>query len=260
MKKLQAHYVIYILLAVFYSLSLIPAIFAETGYVSDMLILSLKEGPGRQYNTLRTLRSNTPVEILEVTERFLKIKTEEEDIGWVESQYITKELPKAMIIEQLTAKIAQLEGKSPASATGEGESAQGEPGSKIDNKITDAKTINEYINRIKSLEAALNSQIEKNRTLQAELSSSNREESQEGLNRSAVNEQNIEENELQKDGFEGEERGSSDLSENGNISIPDDDMLKTSMIKWFCAGAGVLIAGWFIGRNFTGGRRHGLLD
>ena len=83
---------------------------AQTAYVSDMLILSLKEGPGRQYNTIKTLRSNTPIEIISTADRFLKIQTEEGDVGWVESQYVTKEIPKTLIIEQLNNKIAQLEG------------------------------------------------------------------------------------------------------------------------------------------------------
>jgi len=255
MKTLRIHYLIYILLAVLCYLSVIPAIFAETGYVSDMLILSLKEGPGREYNTLKTLRSNTPVEIIETTDRFLKVKTEEGDVGWVENQYITHELPKAIIIEQLTDKIALLEGRRPGSQTEQGESSESQAGNKSDNTIVDSKTSMEYINRIKSLEVALNAQVEKNRALQAQLSRTKPDQNQEALSESTI----IEED-LQKDSDKGEEMSSSDLAGNDNMVLPDDDMLKTAMIKWFCAGAGVLIAGWFIGRNFTGGRRRGLLE
>lgn len=261
MKTTRKYCIIYIVFAILYSFSVVPALFAETGYVSDMLILSLKEGAGRQYNTLRTLRSNTAVEILETTDKFLKVKTEEGDIGWVESQYITHEVPKTIIIEQLTEKIALLEGKNPASANGQKESSDNRPENQIDKKADDGKINMEYMERIKALEVALNTQIERNRALELQLKSNQKPPlTQDSLSKDSIHEDNIEE-EFQKENVEvTEDKDPSIFSSNGNMVLPDDDVLKTAMIKWFCAGAAVLIAGWFIGRNFTGRRRRGLLD
>ncbi len=281
MKKIDKRSVFYIVAILIYSLTGTSSIFAETGYVSDMLILSLKEGPGRQYNTIKTLRSNTPVQIIETTDRFLKIETEEGDIGWVEGQYITKELPKSIIIEQLNKKIAELEAKAPNSAYKELTiKSQTEDVTKqtVNQPVSSENALNtkeaEYINKIKALETALNSQIEKNRVIEMQLKSSKAAQ-QNGANPSDYNitkssddnaniiEEDIEESSYQSNSYL-EEDGStpSFFSENNMLLLPDDDILKTAMIKWFCAGAAVLIAGWFIGRSFSGGRRGrgGLLD
>ncbi|MBF0468416.1 MAG: TIGR04211 family SH3 domain-containing protein [Desulfamplus sp.] len=265
MKRTHRNCTIYILSIFLYALAAIPSLHAQTGYVSDMLILSLKEGPGRQYNTIKTLRSNTPVEILDTRERFLKIRTQEGDNGWVESQYITHEIPKTIIIQQLTEKIAQLEASSDNPEGTQKKSSE----STIDNIDTDLKNDKEasYINKIKSLETALSAQIEKSRLLEAQLSNMDSEQNHEpSLNPISIGDNNIEEediDELQKEipGDE-EENGFSIYSIPKTLFSSDDDVLKTAMIKWFCAGAGVLIAGWFIGRSFSGVRRSGggLLD
>lgn len=226
---------VYTISILIFSLILTPSAFAETGYVSDMLILSLKEGPGRQFNTIKTLRSNTQVDILETTERFLKVQTLEGDVGWVESQYVTKELPKTLIIEELNKKIEQLEAKNQAGVTQNIEVNQSQNINKINElELTTNKEM-DYTNKIKSLESALNRELEKNRRLEIQLRNAK------------------------------EESESSHFYSNTTdteSSLPDDDTLKTAMIKWFCAGAAVLIAGWFIGRSFSGARRSsgGLLD
>lgn len=74
---------------------------ADTRYVSDMLILSLREGQGPQYEIIRTLKTGTPIEVLEESERYLRVRTQEGEEGWVEKQYISSEEPKAVLIAGL---------------------------------------------------------------------------------------------------------------------------------------------------------------
>lgn len=295
MKKNKKNYAIYIVSILIYSLTVTPCLFAEKGYVSDMLILSLKEGPGRQYNTIKTLRSNTPIEIVSTADRFLKIQTEEGDVGWVESQYVTKEIPKTLIIEQLNNKIAQLEGRGVDSQSAQNTEAsqitevtaqlQNQPNSfQSDFNIKET----EYLDRIKSLEAALNTQIERNKLMEAHLlkaksqqakftseqmpeqnnSSTQLDVNNDNQPASQSIDTNIAEKDIEEEVYPVSSRAHVDegdnllFSEKEMVFLPDDDVLKTSMIKWFCAGAGVLIAGWFIGRSFSSGKRgrDGLLD
>ena len=70
---------------------------ADTRYVSDMLILTLREGQGSQYKAIRTLRTGTPIEVLEESARYFRVRTQEGEEGWVEKQYISPEEPKAVI-------------------------------------------------------------------------------------------------------------------------------------------------------------------
>jgi SH3 domain protein len=83
---------------------------AETQYVSDMLILCLRAGPGDEYKVIRTLRSDTPVEVLEEDKGYLKVRTDEGEEGWVLKQYLSSNTPKPVIIAALKRDVKQLEG------------------------------------------------------------------------------------------------------------------------------------------------------
>jgi SH3 domain protein len=89
---------------------------ADTRYVSDMLILTLREGQGPQYKIIRTLKTGTPIEVLEESTRYLRVRTQEGEEGWVEKQYISPEEPKAVILaglkketNRLKARVEELE-------------------------------------------------------------------------------------------------------------------------------------------------------
>ncbi len=58
----------------FLSCILLRAAYGETHYVTDILILNLREGPGIDHKVIRTLKSNMPVEILEESDRYLNAK------------------------------------------------------------------------------------------------------------------------------------------------------------------------------------------
>jgi SH3 domain protein len=73
-----------------------------------MLILSLREGPGNEHKVIKTLQTNTPLEVLEEEEGFLKVRTEGGEEGWVAQQYITSDIPKPTIIAGLNREIEEL--------------------------------------------------------------------------------------------------------------------------------------------------------
>lgn len=81
---------------------------AERRYITDFLRVTLREGPGTDYAVIRTLNSNTPVDVFEEEDRYLKVRTESGVVGWVPKQYITSKIPKPKIIEGLKEEIEQL--------------------------------------------------------------------------------------------------------------------------------------------------------
>ena len=81
---------------------------ADRRYVSDMLIITLRAGMGREYRVIKTLKTNTPVEVLEESEEYLRVLTDEGEEGWVAKQYITSEVPKYVIIEGLKKETNRL--------------------------------------------------------------------------------------------------------------------------------------------------------
>jgi SH3 domain protein len=84
---------------------------ADRRYVSDMLIITLREAPDADSRVLRTLRTGAPVEVLEESGRYLRVQTEAGEEGWVPEQYIAAETPKVIIIAQLKDEINRLREK-----------------------------------------------------------------------------------------------------------------------------------------------------
>ena len=84
---------------------------AETQYVTDMLILNLRDNPSKEYKVITGLKTNTPVEVLEERGRYLRVQTKDGEEGWVPKQYITAKTPKPLIIEQLKKQIDRLKEK-----------------------------------------------------------------------------------------------------------------------------------------------------
>lgn len=154
MRKLKLHAFMLIPM-----LSLIPMIsFAKTGYVSDILLLAFRQGPGNNFNVVKTLKSNTPVSILDEENGFYKVELQSKEIGWVNKKFIIFELPKTYIIAQLTQKNKALEEKIERFK------------SKLDRlKKSSSSQENEYANRLVDLEKRLKNVTQQNKTITNEV-------------------------------------------------------------------------------------------
>ena len=86
----------------------INSVFAETRYVSDRLIISVRDGQNQDAAVLGYIETATPVDILEEKEDLLRIRTENGIEGWVQAKYVVSEKPKAIIIENLKNDIMAL--------------------------------------------------------------------------------------------------------------------------------------------------------
>jgi SH3 domain protein len=84
---------------------------ADRRYISDRLIVSLRAAPEKDGMRIRTLISNTPVEVVEESGQYLKVRTEQGEEGWIEKRYISSELPKPIIIDGLKKEIDQLQAR-----------------------------------------------------------------------------------------------------------------------------------------------------
>lgn len=91
---------------------------ADRRYVSDSLIVTLREAPRKDGMALRKLGTGTPVEVLEESGRYLRVRTEEGEEGWVGKQYISSEVPKPIIIAGLRKEIDLLKARIKEFETG----------------------------------------------------------------------------------------------------------------------------------------------
>ncbi len=87
------------------------SVFAYTRYVSDRLIISVRDGLNQNAAVLGYIETAAPVDILEEKEDFFRIRTEDLIEGWVQAKYIVSEKPKVLIIENLKNEIAALNKK-----------------------------------------------------------------------------------------------------------------------------------------------------
>ena len=116
----------------------INSVFADTRYVSDRLIISVRDGQNQNAAVLGYIETAAPVDILEEKEDLLRIRTEDGIEGWVQAKYIVPEKPKVLIIENLKNEI---------------ETFKNEQGS-VSNTLSKTKKM--YQEKIEELEEELN--------------------------------------------------------------------------------------------------------
>lgn len=225
-----------ILLLLFFGLpSLLPA---QTGYVSDMLFLTFREGPGDSYAVIKRLKSDTPVSILEEQGEYYKVELESKETGWVDKRFISFETPKMMIIETLKQENKTLENKILELET-QLQSTR--------NQISTGG--NESGQKIKELEAALKTAMDE--TEKTNLSLSDTQKKYDTLIEQSRNiQQIVNENKALQ---EKNEILSAELSE---FKSKGPGLLKTDMIKWSLFGVGVLLLGWLFGHSTSINKRR----
>ena len=65
---------------------------AETKYVSDHLIITVRTGQGAQFQIIKTLESGEHVKVLETTDTgYTRVETSDGTEGWVRTQYLAEE-------------------------------------------------------------------------------------------------------------------------------------------------------------------------
>jgi len=88
------------------------SVYADTRYVTDQLVISVRDGHNPSDIVLGYIKTATPVDVIEEIGDYSRIKTEDGLEGWVLTKYIVSEKPKALIIEDLNSEIQKLNEKA----------------------------------------------------------------------------------------------------------------------------------------------------
>jgi len=223
--KLILLFVLFILLSVS-----VRVAHADRRYVSDMLIITLRTGKGQEYKVIKTLKTDTPVEVLEESEGYLRVRTDEGEEGWVAEQYISSEVPKSVIIgglkketSTLNARIEELE-KDQDSLLEQFEVATQRHAAKVEELEKNASNSKEEVSRLKIKLAQItekhNTLIDQSKNVVDLISEQKR------LQAKNVN-LNTRAEHLQKE---------------------NTDLRNTRRLQWFLAGGGVFFIGWIAGK------------
>ncbi len=215
--------------------------FAETLYVSDQLVVSMRADPRDNAETVQYLRTDSPLEVLGKTHEYVHVRNKDGETGYVKAQYLSSSTPKPIVIRRLENERTRLQSQVEdlevqlKKASVKGEAAQQE----TYEELRATKQLNEKLQ--KDLAEA-----------NAELTSLRNRYHQLETNAKNVVTITNERNRLKTDN----ERMHQEMIA---LEQKRDSLLKTGMIKWFLAGAGVLFIGWVLGKMSRSRRRPSLL-
>jgi SH3 domain protein len=212
---------------------MIPAIAAaETAYVSDQLVITLRRGRSTEHKILKTLKTGAKVEVLERDEddQYVLIRAQSGEEGYVLSQYLTTETPKPIIISRLEKEIGKLKAELAQAKANQTETTK------------EIKTVQEE-QALK--ESELKDKIEDlNRAL---------EKTREELQMATLNYDTL----VANSGKVVEITDERDRLLNQNkeliekaqyLAAENTELKRNGVVRWFLAGAGVLFIGWLIGK------------
>ncbi len=202
-----------------YLLAVVPAL-ADTRYVSDQISITFRRGPGTQYRILRSLTTGTALEVLEEHGDYLKVRTRDGLEGYVLKQYISAQIPRALVIARLERELTQIRERQ-AEMTAQAAAWESEKRA-LQQQLTESR---------RSLDREQKARVSLEKEYQ---------ELQE--NASNVLEL-MEERDLLK------EENSRYGSELERLRQENENLLRKAMVKWFLAGAGVLFGGWLLGKS-----------
>lgn len=202
-----------------------PAL-GDERYVSDQLVITLREEAGEGGETLGTLRTGTSMELLQEEGKYLRVRTGDGLEGYVLKQYVTAETPKSLVISRLEKENATLRGRLQDLQAAKAES---------DSLLEEAR-----LGRAagESDSAALQQEL-------AAVQQAHRELQEKSA---SVLQLDAERQELQR-------RNLQLTAEVEGLREENESLLFRAAYKWFFAGGGVLLLGWLLGRKSKQKRR-----
>jgi len=202
---------------------------AEVVYVTDRLLILLRSEQGGGEKIAR-LFSDTPLQLLEKSGLYVKVRTEEGQIGWVEEQYTTTDPPKQLVIDSLEAEIKRLEANLTQLSQERGPLGEQLEKSKRAH-AEQVKIFEENVSRLQTERDQLAARLQ-------EMEAAYRDIRQKSGNAVETAEQLIR--------LQGEY---SQLEVQNKLFREENERLKKKdYFYWFFAGAGVLFLGWITGR------------
>jgi len=192
---------------------------AETWYVSESFEITMRTGPSVERKIIALIKSGTEVEILESSEKWTKIHYRNRD-GWVLTRYLSSNKPCSTTLSNLKQSYANLNKEKII----------------LSQKNAELKTENQ---RLQSALTTHQNNLEKISNEYEEL----KQESADFLKLKRAYEQASKELAITKAKAE-------------KVEIENQQLQKSQNIKWFMAGAGILIIGFIIGFSFRRQRRQ----
>ena len=203
---------------------LLPAIGrAETQYISGVLQITLRSGPGTDHRVLAMLKTGNRVEIITTEGDWTQVRLENGKEGWILSRFLTDKEPHSVMLEQIQQKNEELS------------------------------------SQFKSLQEIHEKQKSSNKWLESELAETKKKLKQAVAQYEALKKESSEFLKVKTE----YKKSSSELAqqiEKGQAMEMELSQLRLQKnIKWFLSGAGVLVVGFLLGLSAKRQRRRSSL-
>jgi SH3 domain protein len=208
-----------------------PPAAAETRYVVDELIITLRIGKSTDHKILKSLTTGTPLEVLDdADETYTKVRTTDGIEGYVLRQYISADIPKKQRIKELETLTGTLQKKI-------GDLQEAKNSLEIQ-----LKTIREdYQQNLSNISAKSEDQAQ-----HLEGALNNERAMAEKYNTLLEQAGNVVEIAAERDQLQ--QINKKMETEVTALREKNDKLAESRMIKWFLAGGGVFLFGWIIGK------------
>ena len=84
---------------------------AETMYVSEIVEITLRTGPGIDHKVIAMIKSGQSVEVLESGPEWTKVRLSNEKEGYMLSRFLTQKKPNELLLDELKEKYQDLESR-----------------------------------------------------------------------------------------------------------------------------------------------------
>jgi len=214
------------------------SVWAQTRYVTDQLIVTLRELPDDASPLVRSLRTDTALELLEDGESYQKVRTTDGAEGYVKKQYLTDETPKSAVVTALKTDRDRLQ--------------------------QEVTTLKARIKELQSGSAAGTVELEKSvEALRQQLQQSNKLAETASAELAALQKKyatleqssgNVLQLVAEREKFEAD--SAHFASELEILQEENAWLVRTTIAKWALTGAGILLAGWIMGKASRTKRRY----
>jgi SH3 domain protein len=190
----------------------------------------MRQGKSTKHKIIKTLKTGTPLEVLEEDESYFKVRTSDGVVGYVLRQYVSSSPPKTQRIEELEILNSSLQKKISTL-----ENAKGDLEMQL-------KTIQENYQQEFSGLTTKSSDLEQN----LEQALINERFMAEKYDTLLSQTENVVEIAAERDKLS--QQNTKLAAEVKTLLKKNDTLSDSRMIKWFLAGGGVFFFGWLIGK------------
>jgi len=191
---------------------------ADTRYISDTLVVTVRNNTTNNHQVLERLPSNTPVTYLAEEGNFFRVRTPTGTEGFILKQYVTSNTPNALLVEQLQSQLANLEAEYQQLQQHNAKLQE------VRSSATDSPDLTVQLEEARMNLKQVTDQYESLRESSADVLT------------------------LYEDNQRLEELNQSLNSEVLVLREENRSFHRSNMIQWFLAGAAVFFGGWFIGK------------